>query len=116
MQRDLEALLWGVHEAGRTALEFSHARSLDDYLMNNMLRSAVEQQLEIVGEALQSLRRFYPEEAAKVSSLDPFIRVKDGLSLESDRIHDETIWTTLQESLPRLVAEAEVSLDEWHQG
>jgi uncharacterized protein with HEPN domain len=52
MRRDPKAYLWDA-AAGATAIQrFISGRSYDDYLADEMLRSAVERQFEIVGEAL----------------------------------------------------------------
>jgi uncharacterized protein with HEPN domain len=54
-------LLWDAREVCRLVLEFSAGRSYADYEESALLRSAVERQLEIVGEALRRLSRLDPE-------------------------------------------------------
>lgn len=59
MPRDRRAYLFDMREAARLIERFTAGRAFDDYQADPMLRSAVERQLEIVGEALvQALRRF----------------------------------------------------------
>ncbi|MCH8832062.1 MAG: DUF86 domain-containing protein, partial [Chloroflexi bacterium] len=50
MRRDPKAYLWDAHEAIDAILEFTSDRSVEDFQQDLMLRSAVERQLEIVGE------------------------------------------------------------------
>ncbi len=52
--RPPEALkyLWDVAEACRRVCEFIEGKSIDRYRQDVLLRSAVERQLMIVGEAL----------------------------------------------------------------
>ncbi len=50
--RDVRKYLFDMAEACRLIDEFIAGRSFDDYQADAMLRSAVERQLEIVGEAL----------------------------------------------------------------
>jgi len=52
MRRDPRAWLWDVHNGAGLILAFTQDKSLDDYLCDVMLRSAVERQFEIIGEAL----------------------------------------------------------------
>ena len=52
MRRDPRAWLWDVHNGAELILAFTQDKSLDDYLCDVMLRSAVERQFEIIGEAL----------------------------------------------------------------
>jgi uncharacterized protein with HEPN domain len=55
MRREPRAYLWDVREAADTILEFTRGLGLDDYLADRKLRSAVERQFEILGEALNQL-------------------------------------------------------------
>lgn len=52
MQPEAKTYLYGIREACRKLEEFTKERSLEDYLSNEMLRSAVERQFEVIGEAL----------------------------------------------------------------
>jgi len=52
MVRDPRALLWDARASGNAIERFLSGRHFDDYLEDEMLRSAVERQFEILGEAL----------------------------------------------------------------
>jgi uncharacterized protein with HEPN domain len=52
MRRDPRAYVWDVREAADAIAGFVLSRSFDDYSGDLMLRSAVERQLAIIGEAL----------------------------------------------------------------
>jgi uncharacterized protein with HEPN domain len=56
-ERDI-ASLWDMREAARLISSFLHGVFYADYEKNLMLRSAIERQLEILGEAA---RRVSPE-------------------------------------------------------
>jgi uncharacterized protein with HEPN domain len=66
MRRDPRADLWDAQAAVDRILEFTRGRSLDDYLADAMLRSAVECQFEIVGEALSQLAKAEPSIAQRI--------------------------------------------------
>lgn len=53
MQPETEKLLLDAQEAGRAVLQFVSHRSLADYGRDLMLRSAVERQMFILGEAIR---------------------------------------------------------------
>lgn len=60
MQRDKKAYLWDILNSIDLIQRFIGKRNLVDYSNDAMLRSAVERQLEIVGEALAQLVRRFP--------------------------------------------------------
>ncbi len=58
--RDLRGYLWDIAEACRTILVFTDGQTLEDYLTDGLLRSAVERQLTVAGEALAQASRHFP--------------------------------------------------------
>jgi uncharacterized protein with HEPN domain len=69
MGRDPRAYLWDAREAAKAVGTFSSGRTLQDYEADNMLRSAVERQFEIIGEALNQLAKAAPDLAAQIADL-----------------------------------------------
>jgi uncharacterized protein with HEPN domain len=63
--RDDRAYLWDMWTAARAVRSFVQGRSFAEYESELMLRSAVERQVEIIGEAArrisQDLRETHPE-------------------------------------------------------
>jgi len=57
MQPEAPALIWDARRAAGRVLEFVAGRSWDDYQQDVMLRSAVERQFQIIGEALNRLSK-----------------------------------------------------------
>jgi uncharacterized protein with HEPN domain len=66
MDHDSRGWLWDVRRAADDVAEFVQGRGFADYLTDRLLRSAVERQLEIIGEALNRLAREAPEIAARI--------------------------------------------------
>ena len=58
-ERDDAASLWDMLEAARAVESFVKGRSFQDYAADLMLRSAVERQVEIIGEAARSVSEDY---------------------------------------------------------
>ncbi len=57
--RDREAFLWDMLQAARHIETFIEGKALEEYEDDDLLRSAVERQFLIVGEAAsQAVRRF----------------------------------------------------------
>jgi uncharacterized protein with HEPN domain len=66
MVRDPRALLWDARATGDAIGRFLSGKDFDDYLADEMLRSAVERQFEILGEALAQLSKADPELVARI--------------------------------------------------
>jgi uncharacterized protein with HEPN domain len=83
--------------AARLALRFAAGRSLDDYRADELLRSAVERQVGIVGEACRhalndtpDLRKRVPDTALAVAMRN---RIAHGYDTVDDAIVFETVTT-----------------------
>ena len=60
MNHDPRAYLWDAKKSAEAIAEFVRGRTFDDYAADLLLRSAVERQFEIIGEALRRLERGCP--------------------------------------------------------
>ena len=66
MQRDPKSLLWDAHEAAEVIAAVTAGKSFAEFDRDIVLRSAVERQFEIIGEALAQLARIDAAMAQKV--------------------------------------------------
>jgi len=102
MRREPRAYLWDVREAADAILEFTRGFHLDDYLADRMLRSAVERQFEIIGEALNQLSKLAPEIAARVPEVSRIVAFRNLLIHGYATVDHPTVWETLQSQIPTL--------------
>lgn len=102
MQHDPRAWLWDVRRAADLVAEFVQGRSFDDYLADRLVRSAVERQLEIVGEALSRLAKEAPALAERIPDLRPAIAMGNVLIHAYRNVNNEAVWRTVQHNLPAL--------------
>lgn len=112
MRREPRAYLWDVQEAADAILEFTRELRLDDYLSDRMLRSAVERQFEIIGEALNQLAKVAPEIAARIPDLPQIVSFRNLLIHGYATVDDPTVWETLQLQVPGLRNRVAKLLDE----
>ena len=68
MPRDPRTYLWDARNASERIERFARDATFTDYQADDLLRSAVERQLEIIGEALNQLSRVAPELAPRFRS------------------------------------------------
>ena len=112
MERDPRAWLWDVCQAADRVAEFVRGQGFADYLADVKLRSAIERQLEIVGEALNSLSREAPELVSRIPDARRAIAMRNVLIHAYRNIDNEAVWQTIQVDLPRLRLEAAALLTE----
>ncbi len=79
MRRDPRAYLWDGRAAATLILQFTHGRTLEQYLTDPMLRSAVERQFEIIGEALNQLTKVAPTIAQRVPGIAEIVAFRNRL-------------------------------------
>jgi uncharacterized protein with HEPN domain len=102
MQRDVRKLLWDAREAADAIAGFVSGKSDEDYAQDLLLRSAVERQLTVVGEALGQLARSDPQTAAKIADLSRIVAFRNILIHGYAVVNDETEWRIVNENLPAL--------------
>ena len=104
MERDPRAHLADILEASRNIQAFTAGRDRDDYVSDLMLRSAVERQFEIVGEALNRLSREDPTVAARIPDVSRIVGFRNILVHGYDIVDDESVWTAITHDVPTLVS------------
>ena len=77
-----------------------------------LLRSAVERQFEIIGEAVRRIVQIQPELAERISSTRRIIAFRNRLIHAYASVADEVVWGVLDQDLPRLVQEVRSLLEE----
>ncbi len=100
------ARLWDMLDAARAITEFIKDKRLDDLLVDRMLRSAVERNLEIIGEAARHVtpatREFLP--AVPWTSI---IGLRNIIAHEYGEIRYEKVWGICVARLPELIEQLE---------
>ena len=91
-----------MQQAAELIARFTESRTFEDYAADPMLRSAVERQFEILGEALGKLYKSDPEIAGKISEYRRIIAFRNVLFHEYDVILDEVVWGIVETQLPIL--------------
>lgn len=82
MRPEAGAHLWDAAEAARLVYEFADGETEADFTSDLVIRSAIERQLEIVGEALNRLRRDDADTAARVPGLDRIVGTRNIIAHE----------------------------------
>jgi uncharacterized protein with HEPN domain len=107
MRLEVKKLLYDVREAAGLIASFSAERSFEDYTADPMLRSAIERQFEIMGEALNRLVKVDPDVVAEIQDYRKIISFRNVLIHGYDLVLNEVVWTILVEHLPTLAETVE---------
>lgn len=99
--------LLDLQTACRKLSAFTQGRTFQDYKQDDMMRSAVERQFEIIGEALNQMLRYDPTMAGRISNWKKIIAFRNRLVHGYANIDDAVVWGVLEENLQRLQAEVE---------
>jgi uncharacterized protein with HEPN domain len=70
-----------------------------------MLKSAVERQFEIIGEALKQLLEKYPSYKSEITNPSRIISFRNRLIHGYSSISDEVVWGIIEKDLPILKSE-----------
>jgi uncharacterized protein with HEPN domain len=110
--RESRKLLFGIQEGAAAIVDFIAGRTLDDYLADRLLRSAVERQLEIIGEALVQLSKIDAGVAAHITDRERIIGFRIMLIRGHSGITDRAVWEIVRTRLPVLRDEVFALLNE----
>jgi uncharacterized protein with HEPN domain len=112
LRREARKYLFDIQQAAMLVARFTDGRSLDDYLADPMMRSAVERQFEIVGEALTKLRQLDGALAARISEYRRIIAFRNILIHGYANVDDRLVWEVVETKLPTLRREIDELLSE----
>ena len=102
MRLEARKLLEDVRRASELITDFVSGRTVGDYEADPFLRSAVERQFEVVGEALNRLRRSDPAVADQISRISRIISFRNVLIHGYDMVDHEVVWDVIETHLPEL--------------
>jgi uncharacterized protein with HEPN domain len=92
MPPDAAKRIWDAVEACRRIEEFVAGRSRDEFAESMLLRSAVERQLEIIGEALNKASVAWPQLSFEVPEIPRIVGLRNRLIHGYDVVDDELVW------------------------
>lgn len=94
--------LFDAIAAARLAREFAAGLSFEAYAGNVLVRSAVERQLEILGEACQRMLAADPTLRQRIPDTAFAVGLRNRIIHGYDRIENAVVYDTLMRDLPAL--------------
>jgi uncharacterized protein with HEPN domain len=115
MHPNAPGFLWDAKEAATNARDFVQGISYERYRADVKLQSAVERQLEIVGEALSRLRKVDEGTAEQIPEVHKIIGMRNLLIHGYRDINDEDVWSAAIARTQPLIEALEKLLSEYQQ-
>jgi uncharacterized protein with HEPN domain len=112
MRLESKKLLEDIRRAADLVRQFTRGKALTEYLADPLVRSAVERQFEIIGEATSRLAKQDSSSAARIGPYQQMIAFRNILIHGYDVVDHEIVWEVIEDKLPFLVAQTEVLLAE----
>jgi len=110
--RDVRAYLHDIASACRLVEEFVGGKTYPEYVDSPLLRSAVERQCEIIGEALGQALKMRPDLEPHITNAKRIVSFRNRLIHGYATVADEVVWGVMVGYLPKLKAEVESLLSE----
>ncbi|HUG20010.1 MAG TPA: DUF86 domain-containing protein [Planctomycetaceae bacterium] len=104
--RDDIAFLWDMLTAARAIEQFVGGRDFDDYLADLMLRSAVERQIEIIGEAARHVSKEFQTAHPEIP-WRPVQAQRHVLAHEYGEVKHDRVWRVATIHVSELIGQLE---------
>jgi uncharacterized protein with HEPN domain len=114
MANDLLKHLYDIREATAAIFRFVRGKTFDDYGQDELLRSGIERKFEILGEALNRIRRDDPTLPDKIRENHSIVSFRNILAPGYDSLDNRIVWGIIAEDLGKLLEDVERLLAEEH--
>lgn len=94
--------MWDAQQACELILIFTRGKSFENYQDDVLLRSAVERQFEIAGEALNQMSKIDSAVAAEIPQLRKVVSFRNVLIHGYSAVDDRAVWTVAVEHVEPL--------------
>jgi uncharacterized protein with HEPN domain len=102
MRPEARKYLWDAEQAAEEIERYLSGKVFNDYRADSMLRSAVERQFEIIGEALNQLSKLDPKTAASIPELARIVAFRNVLIHGYATVNHDLVWQAATDKLPAL--------------
>ena len=112
MQLEVKKYLFDIKRSAKYLVQFTDGKTQQDYLNDPLLRSAVERQFEIIGEAVNKLAKIEPSVVSRISEHRKLVNFRNILIHGYTEIDDYLVWDLLQSKLSILIKEIDTLYNE----
>lgn len=110
-----EKYLYDMLSSCEFLIEFTFDKKIDDYINDRAFRSALERELQIIGEALIQLEKLAPGLASEIPEYQNIIGFRHVLVHAYDSLDPMTVWNVLETKLEDLAQKVKLLLKRFKQ-
>jgi uncharacterized protein with HEPN domain len=107
MQPEIKKYLFDIDEACRAILELAQQSSIEEFRTTRWLRSSIEREFIIIGEALRNAIAADPVLATQITDSRSIIGFRNIVVHGYATVDRDFVWGFIQTDLPRLVEEVQ---------
>lgn len=112
MELESRSLLYDIRQSLGRIERFVGSATLEDFERDDMMRSAVERQFEIIGEAVNRLSRQNSALTSQISDATRIIGFRNQLIHGYFTVDHRIVWDVIQSNLPTLRRQVDALLQE----
>lgn len=102
MRLEVKKYLEDINRAANRIFRFTKSKTFQEYSDNDLLRSGVERQFEIIAEAINRMSKIEPDILSRISKYQRIISFRNILIHDYDMVDDHVVWDIIQIDLPKL--------------
>ena len=107
MQLDVKKYLFDILEAARDIEKYTHGLKYNDYLADSQVQAAVERKFEIIGEALNRIKKLDSSVLESISEHQRIIGFRNVITHGYNTLDTDLVWDAVRSHLPTLIKQVE---------
>lgn len=104
--RDPQKYLYDIVNCSEFLLQLTKDKTVENYKNDRVFRSALERELQIIGEAMLQLDRVSPETVEEISEHRSIIGFRHVLVHGYDSLDPDTVWNVVETKIAVLLNQA----------
>ena len=104
--RNPKKYLYDIVNCSEFVLQLTKEKTVDDYKNDRVFRSALERELQVIGEAMLQLDHISPETVEKISEHRNIIGFRHVLVHGYDSLDPDTVWNVVEIKIEILLNQA----------
>ncbi|MDK3157900.1 DUF86 domain-containing protein [Kamptonema cortianum] len=105
MNDDIRKSLFDIRQSSEEIMQFVDGMSFERFLADIKTQKAVERNFEIIGEALNRIKRDDSAVLQSITGHEKIIGMRNILAHGYDAVDEKILWNALKDHLPLLLAE-----------